>query len=398
MKRLLAAVALLVVAAACSDDDPSVPTTTSRSTTTTPTTTTTSTAAAAPETTTTTATTPPTPATTAATGPSAARPPAVRTQKLVTLSRPLAMTFNPANGELYVAEKGGRVRHRAASGWEPVLELDVSTGGEQGLLGLAIHPSGSHLYLHYTDAAGDSHVDEYAIDGSGRPVQSSRRQLVFVDQPFANHNGGHVAFGPDGLLYIGFGDGGSQGDPKGNGQNPDVLLGKILRMDARAAGAKPSVFALGARNPWRFSFDRATGDMWIGDVGGSSREEVDRIPAGRVGANLGWDLMEGTQRTGDAGQPANYLGPVHEYSTRAGGNCAVTGGFVYRGNAIPGLKGFYVFGDYCAGSVLALRPESPGESMALGVEVSQLASFAEDANGELYALSLDGDIVQLVAG
>jgi glucose/arabinose dehydrogenase len=257
------------------------------------------------------------------------------------------------------------------------------------LLGLAFTPDGAHLDVDYTDLRGDTRVVEYAMRGA-RADPRSARQILFVDQPFANHNGGNLVFGPDGFLYVGLGDGGSAGDPNGNGQALDTRLGKILRIDPRRDGrsaytvptsnpfagdaaARPEIWAYGLRNPWRFSFDRATGDLWIGDVGQASREEVDVQPASSGGGeNYGWNAFEGTLPYG--GQTVTgTVTPVYEYG-HSDGRCAITGGYVYRGSAIPGLDGAYVFG-----------PTVPA-----------LASFGEDRQAELYALSLTGDIYRLV--
>jgi glucose/arabinose dehydrogenase len=238
---------------------------------------------------------------------------------------------------------------------------------------------------------------------------------MFADQPFANHNGGQVVFGPDGLLYWFLGDGGSANDPFGNGQNLDTWLGKILRIDPRPsggapytvppdnpfvgrAGAKPEIFAYGVRNPWRNSFDKATGDLWIGDVGQNAIEEIDFCPrSGAPGANFGWAAHEGT-RQGPRPVPAaeGHVPPVYEYPT-ADGNCSVTGGYIYRGTRIPGLTGAYLFGDFCGGVVRGLRLEGGkvSEHRSFGLEVSSLASFGEDHTGEVYALSLTGGVFRI---
>ena len=335
----------------------------------------------------------------ASNGPTAESPPQLALQSIGTLDQPLALAVSPKDGEMYVAEKAGRVKRREGGRWRVVLDLsgNVATGGEQGLLGLAIAPGGAHAYVNYTNREGDTRVAEYAIGGDGTFDSTSARELLAVDQPFANHNGGHVVFGPDGHLYVGFGDGGSQGDPNDNAQNPGALLGKILRMDVRSSRPRPEVWALGLRNPWRFSFDRETGDIWIGDVGGSQLEEIDHVVSSNAkGANYGWDRMEGTRRTGDGAPPDGHVLPVHEYATSSG-NCAVTGGYVYRGSAIPALRGFYLFGDFCRGQVQALRADDPGDATRVGLRVPSLASFGEDADGELYVLSLQGDVSKVVA-
>jgi glucose/arabinose dehydrogenase len=307
----------------------------------------------------------------------------------------------------------------------PVLDLSrrVSRGDEQGLLGLAFDPDGEFAYVNYTDRKGDTHVVEYAWK-DGRADVSTERSILFVDQPFPNHNGGNLVFGPDGDLYIGLGDGGSDatspspGDPYRNGQNLGVLLGKMLRVQPRlpdgslppgGAGyavpsdnpfvdqpdARPEIWAYGLRHPWRYSFDRQTGDLWIGDVGAGAREEVDFQPAGTDGGqNYGWSNLEGTVewRT----PPPNAVAPVYEYDHRASA-CAITAGYVYRGSALPGLNGWYVFGDYCTGIIKALRLAPDGRLVyqIAGGAIQGLSSFGQDQQGELYALSLVGGLYRL---
>ncbi len=296
-----------------------------------------------------------------------------------------------------------------------VLDLrgKVSGGNEQGLLGITFSPDGSHLYVDFTDTAGDTHVQEFAMK-AGRADVASRRELLFQHQPYPNHNGGEVTFGPDGLLYIGLGDGGSGGDPMGNAQRTSVLLGKILRIDPRAgasgpytvpsdnpfasdAHARPEIWQWGLRNPWRFSFDRATGDLWIGDVGQSAYEEIDFAPAGRGGVNFGWNRREGLHPYSGA-RPAGAVDPVFEYS-HADGGVAVTGGVVYRGRRIPDLVGAYVFADEAEGDLRLLEQHGGRVTGArdLGVHVDGgISSFGEDANGELYVVELGNGRVERI--
>lgn len=337
-------------------------------------------------------------------------------ERVAVLDQPVAMAVRAGDPALYVAEKPGRVV-ALVPGREPVIVLDltgrVSTGSEQGLLGLAFSPDGRFLYLDLTDPGGDTRVLEYRILG-GRPDPGSEREVLRIDQPYANHNGGQLAFGPDGLLYIALGDGGSAGDPEGRAQSLDELLGKILRISPRPAdgrpyrvppdnpfvdtpGARPEIWAYGLRNPWRFSFDRETGELWIGDVGQSAWEEIDVLAPDQGGANLGWDLLEGSHPFEGSAGDARTVPPVYEYP-HDGAVCAVTGGFVYRGAAIPALRGAYVFGDFCTGvlQALALRPGRAPVHRELGPVVPSLASFGEDAEGELYALSLAGPVYRLV--
>jgi len=342
----------------------------------------------------------------------------IRLERIAVLDQPVAMAVRAGDPALYVAEKPGRVV-ALAPGREPTVVLDlsgrVSTGSEQGLLGLAFSPDGRYLYVDLTDPAGDTRVLEYRLTRDGIDP-ASEREVLRVDQPYANHNGGQLAFGPDGHLYIGLGDGGSAGDPEGRAQSLATLLGKILRISplpvggrpygvpsdnpfVDTPGARPEIWAYGLRNPWRFSFDRATGELWIGDVGQSAWEEVDVLAPDQGGANLGWDLLEGSHPFEGSAEGTRTVLPVYEYP-HDGAVCAVTGGFVYRGEAVPALQGAYVFGDFCTGVLQALAPR-PGRAPAhreLGPVVPSLASFGEDAAGELYALSLEGAVYRLVPG
>jgi glucose/arabinose dehydrogenase len=345
--------------------------------------------------------------------------------RVATLSEPLAMAERAGDPALYIAEKGGTI-HAIRNGSvdpAPVLNVsaEVSNGSEQGLLGLAFSSDGSKLYVNFTSktgsgAAGNTIVREYGFAG-GRAVLTSTRDVLNEPQPFANHNGGNLVFGPDGYLYIGLGDGGSGGDPFNNAQSLNTRLGKMLRLDP--APGTPScgagsyrippgnpfvgkagcdeIWAYGLRNPWRYSFDRATGDLWIADVGQNAWEEVDfQSASSKGGDNYGWNRMEGTHSYNGGTAPPNHHGPVYEYS-HDNGNCSVTGGYVYRGTRIANLGGAYVFGDYCAGLLRAfvLRNGGATEHRFLGPQVSQLSSFGQDQSGELYALSLDGGVFRI---
>jgi glucose/arabinose dehydrogenase len=339
----------------------------------------------------------------------------VRLVQVAELQQPVAMAVRPGDRALYVAEQTGAVRALRAGKVDPTPVVDISdqvtAGGEQGLLGLAFSPDGRFLYLNFTDTDGDSRVVELTMRG-GRADPGSLRLLLRVDDPFANHNGGQLAFGPDRLLYIAFGDGGGGGDPEGNGQSLGTLLGKILRIDPRPAGgrpyrvpsgnpfvdrggARPEIWAYGLRNPWRFSFDPATGDLWIGDVGQNAWEEVDHEPARSGGRNYGWDRREG-RHAFEGERPVGAVEPVIEYG-REGGACTVIGGSVYWGRRIPGLRGAYLYGDYCAGWVRAARVRGGrvAEQRDLGLSVPNLTSFGVDPAGELYAMSLAGPVYRL---
>jgi glucose/arabinose dehydrogenase len=330
------------------------------------------------------------------------------------------MATRKGDDALYFAEQVGRVMAIRDGRVDPTPVLDiqplVSAGGEQGLLGLAFSPDGTFLYVDFTDNNGDTRVIEFRMRGD-RADGPSAREVLFVDQPFGNHNGGEVIFGPDHYLYVGLGDGGSEGDPQDNSQSLSTLLGKILRVDPRPAGgkpyaippdnpfegragARPEIWAYGLRNPWRFSFDRVTGDLWIGDVGGGQREEVDfQLASSKGGENYGWNRMEGSFLFQGGRPPNNAVLPVFDYS-HEGGNCVVTGGYVYRGTAIPDLAGAYLYGDFCLGRLIGLRAEG-GKVVAkrtFQARIPELSSFGEDQQGELYAISLAGPIYRIEPG
>ena len=311
-------------------------------------------------------------------------------------------------GKLYVVEQPGRVRvvQNGRVRAEPFLDIRsvVTSGGEQGLLSLAFHPryAQNHLfYVNYTDVNGDTRVVEYRSDGT-RADPSSARQLFFEKQPFSNHNGGQLAFGPDGLLYIGMGDGGSGGDPNNNGQTFTTKLAKLWKIDVNTPGAQPELVAYGLRNPWRFSFDRANGDLYIGDVGQGNWEEIDYVPRARLGrlANFGWAAYEGRapyDRSRKLDSRAPYVGPIQVYSHGVG--CSVTGGFVYRGKAVKSLIGRYFYGDYCSGTVWSLKVVK-GRATGLRREtltIPALTSFGEDARGGLYAVSGRGMLYRIAS-
>ncbi len=316
-------------------------------------------------------------------------------------SQPVLLTFAPGEqGVLYVVEQGGRIM-RVAKGRRTVF-LDVrslvTAGGEQGLLGLAFHPSYARnrlFYVNYTSRDGRNVVARYRTAAT-KAVASSRRELVSVRDPYGNHNGGHLAFGPDGGLYTTFGDGGSGGDPENRSQDPGSQLGKLLRIDP--ASGRVVTAALGLRNAWRFSFDRATGDLWLGDVGQNQIEEIDFLPRARLGEspNFGWDVYEGrsVHEQKDLG-PGTLVQPIAQYSHGQG--CSVTGGYVYRGKSVPAAAGRYFYGDYCSGTVWSLQQRG-GSARGLrreGFEVDSLTSFGEDAAGELYLVSHGGTIYKL---
>jgi glucose/arabinose dehydrogenase len=307
-------------------------------------------------------------------------------------------------GRLYVVEQGGRIRivenGRVRS--TPFLDIRerVQSGGEQGLLSIAFHPryaTNHRYYVQYTDRNGDQRVVEYRSNGL-RTNPATERRLVLFDDPYGNHNGGQLAFGPDGKLYIGMGDGGAGGDPENRAQNLRDLHGKLLTINVDRRGARPQISALGLRNPWRFSFDRANGDLYIGDVGQGSWEEIDYRPRRHPGLeNYGWSRFEGRARYSDrAISRGRYVPPIAVYEL-ARPHCAVTGGFVYRGTRVAAARGRYFYGDYCSGDVWSLRVVR-GRATSLrreAFDVDSLTSFGEDARGELYAVSHGGVVYRL---
>jgi glucose/arabinose dehydrogenase len=335
------------------------------------------------------------------------------------LSQPVYATAPPGDSShLYVVEKTGRVRiirnDTLLAGAFLDLSAHVSSGSEQGLLSLAFHPAyatNGYVYVDYTDTNGDTRVVRYHASSPAAVDTTTATEILFVPQPYANHNGGLVVFGPDGTLYIGLGDGGSGGDPDGNGQNRATLLASLLRIDVDGgapyaipsdnpfvgqAGVRGEIWAYGLRNPWRYSFDRATDALYIGDVGQSEREEVDVQAAGSAGGqNYGWNVMEGTICYGGGTcQNQGMVPPVLDYPHTDG--CSITGGYVYRGNAVPVLVGRYLYSDYCSGWIRSFTladgqatdlQEWPALSPGTGV-----SSFAEDGRGELYVMTLGGKL------
>lgn len=338
-------------------------------------------------------------------------------------SKPVAMLQAPGDPtRWYVVEQAGRVvvfdDDPAASKTRVFIDIRKrvnARGNEAGLLGMAFHPdyeANGQVILSYTAGRRNlkSVIARFFADEARRALDPGSEQIILtVDQPFQNHNGGQVDFGPDGFLYIGFGDGGAGGDPRGNGQNTETLLGAMLRIDVdsgdpyaippdnpfASGGGRPEIYAWGLRNPWRWSFDAATGDLWAGDVGQSQFEEIDLIVKG---GNYGWNAREGAGAfRGGARSGEALIPPVAEYSHSFG--CSVTGGYVYRGDRIPALAGTYVFGDYCSGRFWGLAPEAGGgRTMApLFDGHINLSSFGQALDGRLFAIDLDGALFQIVA-
>jgi glucose/arabinose dehydrogenase len=317
------------------------------------------------------------------------------------LSSPVFVTQAPGEAKrLYVVEQGGRVRV-VESGRVKATLLDITSltkeSGEQGLLGLAFapgYPRTPFVYVNYTASAdGATTIARFRVV-RGRAVPASRTTLLTVAQPYANHNGGNLAFGRDGRLWVGLGDGGSGGDPENRAQDPSTLLGKLFTLDVRQASPQPALAAIGLRNPWRYSFDRATGDLWIGDVGQNAVEEVDVLRAGTTGlVNFGWDVLEGNARYEDKPfGPGTRIDPVATYSHAVG--CSVTGGYVYRGKAVTSLRGRYLYGDYCQGTIWSLATRG-GQPRVEPFSVPEIVSFGESLAGELYAVSHQGTIYRI---
>jgi glucose/arabinose dehydrogenase len=332
------------------------------------------------------------------------------------LSRPVGLTHvGDGSGRLFVLEQEGLIR--IVQGRELLAEpfLDIrdrvgSNANEQGLLGLAFHPQypqNGYLYVNYTDLNGGTVIARYSVSADpGLVDPGSEVRLLQIPQPYGNHNGGALAFGPDGYLYIGTGDGGSGGDPLGNGQSLDTLLGKILRIDVDngdpytnpEGNLEGEIWANGLRNPWRFSFDRLTGDLYIGDVGQGDWEEINYLATGSPGgANFGWNFREGAHPF--AGSPPaglELIDPVAEYDHSLG--ISVTGGVVYRGGALPGFYGTYLYGDYGSGRVWGLFPDPDGgwKNQILFESGANITSFGEDEDGEVYLVDHKGFVFKLV--
>lgn len=333
------------------------------------------------------------------------------------LDNPVAMAQNPSTGSWFIAQQSGTLIRWTGSGTgtATVLTQSVSQGNEQGLLGVTFTADGTRLYVSYTDTAGRSVIDEYVMAGDA-PDTGTRREIIRVSQPASNHNGGDIHIGPDGYLYFGLGDGGGRNDPSNNGQNTNTLLGSILRIDpanpanGNAYGIPLSnpfflsaglaeIWAYGVRNPWRFSFDQATGDLWVADVGQDAREEITRLTGPSAGreVNLGWRLREGNIATPGVGGaiPAGYVGPVHDYGLSGGQS--ITGGYVYRGSAIPSLDGVYLWADYFVSNLNGWRDAYGVEDESIGAIGGRPTSFGQDADGEVYVLTANGLLRKLVS-
>lgn len=368
----------------------------------------------------------------ASTTPTAADPPPIALARVADgLENPIGITA-AAGGWLLVNEQRGLVVAIHPERGERARSLDlvsrISSGGERGLLGLALHPDWpetGRAFVHYTDLNGNTVLSELSgtQDGDGPPIidPASERVLLQEVQPYSNHNGGQITFGPDAYLWFGLGDGGAADDPHGHGQDTSTLLGSILRLDVSAPGAyaipvdnpfadgsggRPEIYLFGLRNPWRFSFDPQTDALWIADVGQNAFEEINRVdPVADAGANLGWNVMEAAHCFADAGCSAEgLLLPLAEYGRELG--CAVTGGEVYRGDDIAGLAGWYLFADYCTGFLFGVPADAqaPGDDTALAPRVLletglPISAFGAGEDGEVYAVDhLAGVLYRIVAG
>ena len=330
----------------------------------------------------------------------------VELTEIGSFTAPLYVDQPPGGEDLYVVEQGGRIVRVTPAGEQSTF-LDVSdeitAGGEQGLLSVAFDPDWEKtglLYVDYTDTGGDTRVMEYrSEDGGATADPASAREVLHVPQPYANHNGGLVEFGPDGRLYVGLGDGGGAGDPERTAQDPENPLGKILALDPSAPGGY-EVLALGLRNPWRFSFDRETDALAIGDVGQESFEEVNLVSAGdRRGANFGWSAFEGDEPFNTDQQAPDAIQPVLTYP-REGENCSVTGGYVVRDPRLKSLWGRYLYGDFCAGELRSFTaepgaPASDDKPLGDGLGTENLSSFGEDESGRVYVTSLSGPVYRI---
>ncbi len=345
----------------------------------------------------------------------------------MTFDQPVALVFPEDSAETgYIVEQSGRILlvSSLSGSWSATDVLNIEDrvndrGREEGLLGLALDPefpASGYVYVNYTAANPRRTVISrfsMAANDLGAIDPDSEVVILEVAQPYSNHNGGSLLFGPDGFLYIGLGDGGSAGDPKRNGQDPGTLLGSIARIDVSSIettgaysvpgdnplieieGARPEIWAYGLRNPWRFSFDRLTGEMWAADVGQNEREEVNII---EPSLNYGWNIMEGSVCYGARSNSCDREGlepPVTDYGHNDG--CSITGGYVYRGRQIPALHGKYIYGDFCSGKIWSFDPVTD-QSVELFDTRLRISSFAEDADGEVYVLSLDGGVYEFIDG
>ena len=337
------------------------------------------------------------------------------------LKTPVAIAqAGDGSNRVFIVEKAGRIRvfKDGVLLDNPFLDIQDRIGSdssEQGLLGLDFHPDFSKnglFFVNYTDLNGNTVISRFEVSSDpGMADPASEKRILSIEQPYPNHNGGSVVFGPDGNLYLGLGDGGAGGDPLDNAENTNSLLGKILRIDVNtdqpytippdnpfaSEGGRPEIWAYGLRNPWRFSFDRLTGDLFIGDVGQNQWEEINFQPADSPGgAHFGWDFMEGTHPF-EGEPPENLIPPIYEYDHSQG--CSVIGGMVYRGSELPEWQGIYLFGDYCSGNIWRLIRDNQGawEGRLLYKGIGNITSFGEDEFGEIYLITNSGDLMKFTS-
>jgi glucose/arabinose dehydrogenase len=337
------------------------------------------------------------------------------------LDQPVYLTAPPSDPRLFIVEQSGRIRvvENGTLLEKPFLDITnkVRSGGEQGLLSVAFHPqyrSNGFLFVNYTDNKGDTRIERYTVS-TNRNVADLRsaKRILSIDQRYSNHQGGLNLFGPDGMLYIGMGDGGSQGDPHGNGQNRNVLLGKLLRLNVDRAdpylvpsanpyangGGRGEIWALGLRNPWRFAFDRFSGLLYIADVGGDRFEEVNVVPMAIAGVNYGWNIMEGPACSRPECGQAGFQRPAVSYRTHENSTCSIIGGFVYRGQKIPEIKGQYFYSDYCNSWLrsfgFADGKVTDQHEWPVG-RLGSITSFGEDGQGELYICTSSGRVYRII--
>jgi glucose/arabinose dehydrogenase len=347
---------------------------------------------------------------------------ALRLEKIGDFRSPVYLTAPAGDPRLFIVEQAGRIQivKNGRKLPEPFLDISdrVRSGGEQGLLSMAFHPEYSRngqFFVNFTDRSGDTRVERFTVSSNPDVANGASTKLVIgIDQPYSNHNGGLVMFGPDGMLYIGMGDGGSGGDPHRNGQNRNALLGKLLRLNVSRvepysipdsnpfrgqSGARPEIWATGMRNPWRFAFDRATNLLYIADVGQNEIEEIDVEPASVAGLNYGWNIMEGDRCYSGSSCDRSGLTMPKVTFNHSGGACSVTGGFVYRGRRMPSIVGNYFYSDYCAGWLKSFRMQNgtvtDRRDWIPSSNLGHVVSFGEDSAGELYILSESGSVFRM---
>jgi glucose/arabinose dehydrogenase len=347
---------------------------------------------------------------------------AMRLERLAAeFNKPVYLTAPAGDPRLFIVEQAGRIRivKNGSAVRTPFLDISdrVRSGGEQGLLSMAFHPAyrtNGYFYVNFTDRQGDTRIERFKVSANPDVADAQSAKLILgFDQPYSNHNGGHLQFGPDGMLWIGTGDGGSGGDPRGNGQNTSALLGKMLRIDvdrgdpygipannpfASGSGGAREVWAYGLRNPWRFAFDRSAGLLYIADVGQNEQEEVHVEPFARARLNYGWNTMEGDRCYRRDGCDRSGLQIPQVTYGHLGNQCSITGGYVYRGRRVPALAGHYFYSDYCAGWLKSFRFVNGRvtDSREWAIEnIGHVVSFGEDSFGELYIVAEGGGIYRL---